>query len=239
MSDDSQEMISWMLPIPKLEPLILGKNPVTLTYTIVNNSSDWVEIKKVGLDGSDDPRILMVGGTCKKGLHLEPQKLCTIDVQISPLALGALQQILYVQHSGKHSPLWLEISSVVMMTPLTTDSNNSFLIQDTPDMENARRVQEQKGHKKFGKVHASDRNLAYTSPEHGMENANQAQVKQHPYFAQNQRYDGVENKITPDPTNNPDAQKKYQEKQEEQELAKQLRLGNTTKFTTTPTPKPY
>ena len=243
MSSESQEMISWMLPLPQLEPLILGKNPATATYTVINDSSDWVDIKAVGLESNDDPRLMISGGTCQKGLHLEPNKRCTIDITINPIAVGLIQQLLYVQHSGFNSPLWIEIESIVTTTPASQEKSGSFLVHDSVAMENSRRLAEQAGHKQFAHVNARDRTIANVSDEPGMDQT--STMKQHPYFAQNQRFDGIENKITPDPSSNPAAKEKYQEAKEEQDLAKQLRLNNTPENTNTPrfkpivTPRPY
>ena len=241
MTIESSAMVTWMLPLPKLEPLILGKNPQSVTYTVINQSSSWVDIQSVGFENNDDPRIMITGGTCKAGLQLEPQKLCTIVIKFNPLAIGLIQQVLYVQHSGVQSPLWLEIESIVTAAPIGQEKSGSFLVADTVEMENNRRLAEQAGHRQFGQVNARDRTIANVSSDPSLEQTNTSTMKQHPYFAENQRFDGIENKVNPDPSSNPEAQEKYQEAKEEQELAKQLRLGNTPQYShkPTPIPKPY
>jgi hypothetical protein len=236
MENVSQEIINWIQPTPSIEPLILGKSPITVTYTMVNHGTKWIKIKAIGLEGEDDPRIHISGGTCKNGLNLEPNKFCTVEVTINPIAIGMLQQILYVQHSGIDSPLWIDLATIITAKPIEQGAQKSFLVKDSVEMENNRRLIEQEGHKQFAQVHARERKIPSSAPEQSLEQQN-SMMKQHPYFAQNQRYDGIENNINPDPVNNPNAQEKYQEAQEEQDLAKQLRMGKQPEFTNTYKPK--
>lgn len=113
------------------------------------------------------------------------------------------------------------------------------LKKETKDMENARREQEQKGHRQFGKVNASDRSIQDTpGQEHGHG------LKEHPLLAANQRFDGVDTSLNPHPVDNQDARREFDNERREQEKEKQLRLGydpkqrNEKTLTSTPTMKP-
>ena len=235
----ASNVFNWVLPTPLLKPLVLGTDPVTVSYTIINNGSSDLLIRSVGLEGNDDPRVYISGGSCKAGQHVATQKFCSVDVTINPSALGMIQQTLYVQYSGLNSPLWVELEALVMLNK-GQETQQSFLKNDTVEMENSRRIIEQNGHKQFGKVHAHERNISRTE---AMMLDETNTMKQHPSFMDSQRFDGFEKNTNPNPVDNSKAQENFQEAQEEQDLSKQLRLGNELKFTNTPkfnpNPKPF
>lgn len=98
--------------------------------------------------------------------------------------------------------------------------------EETKAMDNARRDQEQSGHRKLGvKVHALERIAdEQPSPEEGLEV--QSGIEINPLLADNQRFDGIDPTVNPEPALNTDARREFDNERREQEMEKQLRLGN-------------
>lgn len=109
----------------------------------------------------------------------------------------------------------------------------SILVDDTGSMERKRRKSEQDGHRQFAKVHERDHpEEQKTAPEGEMQNS----IQQHPKL-DSQRFDGIDPNLNPEPPLNTEARREYDNERREQEMEKQLRLGNMPKFSTAPTPK--
>ncbi|QBR83865.1 hypothetical protein E3983_05590 [Legionella israelensis] len=111
----------------------------------------------------------------------------------------------------------------------------SYLVDETKSMERQRRLMEQEGHRKRARVNAR---------EHGNEEQSQQDLDadvensplQHPYLDK-QTYDGYDPSVNPEPPLNTEARREFDNQRREQEMEKQLRLGNMPKFTTAPKPR--
>ncbi len=110
----------------------------------------------------------------------------------------------------------------------------SILIDDTESMERQRREAEQEGHRKRARVHAREHHEREEQKQ-AQEGELQNNILQHPAL-NNQRYDGVDPNINPEPALNTDARREFDNEKREQEMEKQLRLGNMPKFSTAPKP---
>ncbi len=117
--------------------------------------------------------------------------------------------------------------------PSNAGSEGSYLGEETVRMDRDRRLAEQKGHAKFTKVHAREHqeNEEKMAPEGDLQNS----ILQHPEL-DNQRFDGVDPNLNPEPPLNTEARREYDNEKREQEMEKQLRLGNMPKFSTAPKP---
>jgi len=109
---------------------------------------------------------------------------------------------------------------------------------ETKTMENARRDKEQAGHRKFGvKVHALERiNDETPSAESGLEI--QSSLEVNPLLADSQRFDGIDPTVNPEPALNTDARREFDNEKRDQEMEKQLRLGNMPQMGRQFNPKP-
>lgn len=116
----------------------------------------------------------------------------------------------------------------------------SILMDETETMERARRGLEQQGHRKHGaKVHAREHHEREEQKRQSLEGELQNDILQHPAL-NNQRFDGIDPNLNPEPPLNTDARREYDNEKREQEMEKQLRLGNMPKFSTAPKPQgPY
>lgn len=110
----------------------------------------------------------------------------------------------------------------------------SFLVDETEAMMRAQREAEQQGHRRLAKVHAREHNEAskQAAPEGELQNS----ILQHPDL-DSQRYDGHDPNINPEPPLNTEARREFDNERREQEMEKQLRLGNMPKFSTAPKPQ--
>ena len=70
------------------------------------------------------------------------------------------------------------------------------------------------------------------NPEGELQNT----ILQHPEL-DNQRFDGVDPNLNPEPPLNTDARREFDNERREQEMEKQLRLGNMPKFNSAPKPQ--
>lgn len=112
----------------------------------------------------------------------------------------------------------------------------SILVEETKTMEIQRRQEEQQGHRRLARVHAKDHKEESTStpaPEGELQN----DIRQHPWLDK-QKFDGVDPGLNPEPALNTEARREYDNERREQEMEKQLRLGNMPKMGTAPEPKP-
>ena len=110
----------------------------------------------------------------------------------------------------------------------------SYLVEESRSMERQRRLIEQQGHRQLGRVNAREHP---EEQEHApaAEGDLQNNILQHPEL-DNQRFDGIDPNLNPEPPLNTEARTKYDNERREQEMEKQLRLGNMPKFTTAPKP---
>ena len=113
--------------------------------------------------------------------------------------------------------------------------SDSILPDETESMDRKRRLIEQQGHRQLAKVHPREH------PEEPIQKAAlegelQNSILQHPEL-DNQRFDGIDPNLNPEPPLNTEARTKYDNEKREQEMEKQLRLGNMPKFTTAPKPQ--
>jgi len=101
-------------------------------------------------------------------------------------------------------------------------------------MERERRINEQQGHRQLARVHAREHSeqLQQSGPEGELQN----NILQHPEL-DNQRFDGIDPNLNPEPPLNSEARREYDNERREQEMEKQLRLGNMPKMSTAPKPQ--
>jgi len=110
----------------------------------------------------------------------------------------------------------------------------SILSDDTENMGRRRRDLEQKGHRKLARVHAREHHQRVEDKQAGLEM--QSGALQHPAL-DNQRFDGIDPNLNPEPALNTDARREFDNARREQEMEKQLRLGNMPSFSTAPKPQ--
>lgn len=110
----------------------------------------------------------------------------------------------------------------------------SFLVDDTMEISREQRLLEQRGHRKFARVHeryhTSER--SQLAPEGELQN----NILQNPWL-NNQRFDGISPDLNPEPPLNSAARAEYDNQRREQEKEKQLRLGNIPQFSSAPKPQ--
>lgn len=112
----------------------------------------------------------------------------------------------------------------------------SILVEDTETMDRERRLAEQEGHRKRARVHAREHHERAAQQTQGLDPRYEHNVLQHPAL-NNQRFDGIDPSINPEPALNTDARREFDNERREQEMEKQLRLGNMPKFSTAPKPQ--
>ncbi len=106
------------------------------------------------------------------------------------------------------------------------------LAQETKSMERRRRLNEQDRERQFGSVKAREHRDNEPTPGEELGSS----MKQHA-FLNSQRFDGTDSNLNPEPPLNTDARREFDNKQREQQLEKQLRLGNMPRMGTAPTPQ--
>lgn len=116
----------------------------------------------------------------------------------------------------------------------------SILVQETIAMENNRRLLEQQGHTKYGRVNARERSDHQNQAENQLENQAQAGPKEHPFLNASQRFDGIDPNLNPAPDIGTEARREFDNERRNQEQEKQYRLGNmpTVQRRSTPEFKP-
>lgn len=117
---------------------------------------------------------------------------------------------------------------------LPVKEDTSFLVSETKSMERRRRLAEQQGERQWGSVKAREHSEEEQSPS--PEGELQNTILQHPEL-NSQRFDGIDPNLNPEPPLNTDARREFDNERREQEMEKQLRLGNMPKFSSAPTPK--
>lgn len=225
--------LSWVLPNPVWNTLVLGTKEVLHTYTVCNNSKVPLKIATVDLIQGDDSRLKIVGGSCCAGMILVPNATGTIEVLASPRALGSVKQVLCVNYSGLKSPLWIDIVFGVILQRVPKRSS-SILVDETDTMERQRRLNEQDGHRQLARVNArshEEKSAQQSAPEGELQN----NILQNPWL-NSQRFDGVDPNLNPEPALNSEAGREFDNERREQEKEKQLRLGNVPRIS--PAPKP-
>lgn len=230
-----QQTLAWVLPMPVWPALKLGSRPLRYTYKFSNQSLNPIQITGIGFEPGDDNRVGLVGGTAHVGLMLRSQEQCTIDVQINPNRLGNGSQVLTLQHTGDFSPLWTEILfSVVVEGDKRT--RTTYLAEDTVTLDRQRRLLEQDGHRHFARVHAREHPPEQAQQQNlGHEGGMQNNILQNPWL-NSQRFDGIDPNLNPEPPLNTEARREFDNERREQEMEKQLRLGNVPRVS--PAPKP-
>lgn len=119
-------------------------------------------------------------------------------------------------------------------SPSIIKDESSFLAVETKKMERRRRLAEQQGERQWASVKA--REHATEEPAPSPEGELQNTMLQHPEL-NNQRFDGVDPNLNPEPPLNTDARREFDNEKREQEMEKQLRLGNMPTFTPKITPR--
>lgn len=130
---------------------------------------------------------------------------------------------------------------VLLKNPISTEppvrlpKDSSFLVAETKSMERKRRLAEQDGERRLARVNAREHPDAEASGN-SLEEAAQNGMLQHPDL-DNQRFDGIDPNLNPEPALNTEARREYDNEKRNQEQEKQYRLGNMPKFSSTPTPR--
>lgn len=112
----------------------------------------------------------------------------------------------------------------------------SMLVDETTVMDRQRRMAEQDGHRRLAKVHAREHNAEQQQDQPAPEGELQNNILQNPWL-DSQRFDGIDPNLNPEPPLNTEARREYDNERREQEMEKQLRLGNMPKFSTAPKPQ--
>lgn len=117
------------------------------------------------------------------------------------------------------------------------DVNTSSILQDeTSAMDRERRLLEQQGHRHLARVNAREHHEKQAHQQHAPEGEMQNDIMQNPWL-DSQRFDGVDPNLNPEPPLNSEARREFDNERREQEMEKQLRLGNMPKFSNTPKPQ--
>lgn len=116
------------------------------------------------------------------------------------------------------------------------EETTSILVDDTETMDRERRLAEQNGHRRLARVHAREHAERQAQQSQGLEAAQDSSILQHPAL-NNQRFDGVDPNVNPEPALNTDARREFDNERREQEKEKQLKLGNMPQFSTAPRPQ--
>lgn len=122
------------------------------------------------------------------------------------------------------------------MSTFNEPKRDSYLGQDTPALFDRVSEQIQAGERRFGPVDARDHEKRV---EQRSENLLENQASAHPKF-NNQRWDGDDPNITPNPVDNPEAYEELKKELEEKQykLQEQLQNRNELQNRNTFNPKP-
>lgn len=222
--------------------MVLGGRSFIQTYTLCNATDHPVTIKAIDFKPGGDDRLRLAGGTCSPGLILPPKTCSTIHVEISPKSLGLVEQALHVQYAGPGSPLQSRIVFAVTEHLVRSSSGkkgaDSYLVDETRRMARQQREAEQEGHRKLAKLHAREHNVEETQAHQPVaaEGEMQNSILQNPWL-NSQRFDGIDPNLNPEPPLNSEARREFDNEKREQEMEKQLRLGNMPKFSMAPKPQ--
>lgn len=230
--------IAWVLPHPIIGTLSVSPNALTYTFALRNTGDVAVTIHAVDLNPGHDNRIRVSGGTCRRGVTLAPRSSSTIVLEVIPHTPGAVKQQLRIQHNGFGPPIVVDIAFTINgLLGKKRSSAGSYLVDETRMMDRQRRLQEQDGHRRLAKVHARHHADEEQSQQPAPEGEMQNNILQNPWL-DSQRFDGVDPNLNPEPPLNTDARREFDNERREQEMEKQLRLGNMPKFNTAPKPRP-
>ena len=224
--------LSWVLPNPIWNNLVLRTKSLTKTYVLHNVGRYPVTISAVNLLPGGDERIKIVGGHWAVGLTVLPGEKATVDLQATPKSLGEINQVLRIQHTGVGESLRVTIAFKV--TDLPSRNRGTYLIDETTTMDRQRRIAEQEGHRRIARVHAREHPEG-VQQQPSLEGELQNSILQNPWL-DSQRFDGIDPNLNPEPPLNSEARREFDNERREQEMEKQLRLGNMPRFN--PTPKP-
>lgn len=226
--------LAWVPSTPTWQNMILGGRVLIQTYTLTNISNRPVTIQTVGFTPGGDSRLLITGGTCTKGLVLPPNASATVHVEMDPRTLGQVDQSLQIQQTDKGLPLRSRI--VFSVLARLAGARQSYLVDDTPGMDRVRRLAEQDGHRRLAKVHAREHHELSQQQEPAPEGELQNSILQNPWL-DSQRFDGVDTNLNPAPALNSEAKREFDSERQQQEMEKQLRLGNAPRFSMAPKPQ--
>ncbi len=113
---------------------------------------------------------------------------------------------------------------------------SSILIDETDTMDRERRLAEQEGHRQRARVNAREHHEKEAVRNQFLDEKYENNILQHPAL-NNQRFDGVDPNVNPEPALNTEARREFDNERREQDKEKQLRLGNMPKFSTAPKPQ--
>ena len=110
----------------------------------------------------------------------------------------------------------------------------SYLVDETMSMERQRRLKEQQGHRRLGRVNAREHGSEDNRPRGNALEAGNEGPLQHPDL-NTPRFDGVDQTLNPEYLS-PEARREFDNQKRQQDMEKQLRLGNMPKFNSAPKP---
>lgn len=232
--NDHSITVDWHQPLPVWSTLAAKTKAFVRIFTIQNQGNFPVTISAVNLIPGGDERIKITDGTCVVGSMLAARSSCTIEITVNPLYAGKVEQVLRVQHTGFGPPLWADI--IFSIAERTRHKpTGSYLVNETWTMDRQRRLSEQAGHRRLARVHARTHAEPTTQAGPAPEGELQNDILQNPWL-NSQRFDGVDPNLNPEPPLNTEARREFDNERREQEMEKQLRLGNMPKFSTAPKP---
>ena len=234
---DKPSSLVWVHPLPIWPEFAPGLDRCSKTYTLCNRGQEPVQIQDIRLDPGNDKRINIAGGSCFMGLILAPQDLCTVQIQINPKAIGEIKQTLLIAHSGQDLPLWCDLS-IRVSEMAKSKRKMGYLVEDTKKMARQRREIEQDGHRRFARVNARSHPDPAAASQLAAEGQMQNNILQNPWL-NSQRFDGIDPNLNPEPPLNSEAKREFDNERREQEMEKQLRLGNMPKMSSAPKPRGY
>lgn len=221
--------------------MVLGGRSLIQTYTLCNASDSPVKIHSIDLKPGADERLRLAGGTCTPGLILSPKTCSTIHVEVNPKSLGLVEQSLRIQYAGSDAPmqshLVFAVTEHMVRSSRGKKGADSYLVNETQRMARQQRMAEQEGHRKLAKLHAREHNLEEPKQQQmAAEGEMQNSILQNPWL-NSQRFDGIDPNLNPEPPLNSEARREFDNEKREQEMEKQLRLGNMPKFSMAPKPQ--
>ena len=222
--------------------MVLGGRSLIQTYTLCNASDKPVKVLSIDFKPGGDERLRFAGGTCSPGLVLPPKTCSTIHVEINPKSLGLVEQSLQIQYGGTGSPIQSRIVFSVTEHLVRSSGGkkgaDSYLVDETRRMARQQRMAEQEGHRKLAKLHAREHNVDEPQQQQQVaaEGEMQNSILQNPWL-NSQRFDGIDPNLNPEPPLNSEARREFDNEKREQEMEKQLRLGNMPKFSMAPKPQ--
>jgi len=112
--------------------------------------------------------------------------------------------------------------------------DSTYLTDESSKMDRQRRQIEQDGHRHHARVNAREHpeKENRVAPEGELQNS----IMQNPWL-DSQRFDGVDPGLNPEPALNTEARREFDNERREQEMEKQLRLGNMPKMGSAPKPQ--